>query len=154
MSARGALRRPGVLPPPLRLVAKTQPERDLHEAVAKALRFLVLRPAFWTCFPAGSVPLPARYATKLYRLGLQRGVPDVLLWYDGDSFGIELKRAGATLSRTYTRRTASGALREYAGQADVFPLLEEAGMRIAVCHDVDSVIDQLQAWSIPMRTHA
>jgi hypothetical protein len=33
-------------------------EDDLHAAVARALDLLLLPPAEWTTFPAGSVPLP------------------------------------------------------------------------------------------------
>jgi hypothetical protein len=130
------------------------PEQELHEAVAKALAFLVIPPAQWTTFPAGSVPLPPEFATKLYRLGLARGWPDILLIHQGQTFGLELKRPGASLSATRTVRTRRGSLRVLIGQRDVHPLLEAAGMRIAVCHSVDEAIDQCHAWGIPMRGHS
>lgn len=127
------------------------PEADLHAAVAAALEVLLLPPAAWTTFPAGHMPLPAAYAAKLARLGLKRGIPDILLWHDGRCFGVELKRPGGRLSRTKTRRTRSGALRVIEGQADVFPRLEAAGMKIATCDSVPAVLAALAGWGVPMR---
>jgi hypothetical protein len=138
---------------PFRLTAPVIRELHLHEAVARALAFLVQKPAEWTTFPAGSVPLPPRYAAKLHRMGLQRGWPDILLIYQGSIYGIELKRPGASISKTKWARTQRGGLRELVGQNEMFPRLEAAGMQIAVCRSVDDVIDQLAAWEIPMRGH-
>lgn len=140
-------------PRPFRLRAPVVPEQDLHEAVAKAMTFLVLPPAEWTCFPAGSVPLPARYTAKLYRMGLKRAWPDIQLIYNGRFHGIELKRDGASLSRTRIVRTPSGGVRELIGQVEMHPRLERAGALVAVCRSVDEVVDQLAAWEIPMRGH-
>jgi hypothetical protein len=126
------------------------PEDDFHESVAKALDLLLLPPAEWTTFPAGSVPLPPQFAAKLARLGLKRGWPDVLILH-GRMFGIELKRVGGVLSKTRTVRTRSGALRQLDGQVDVFPRLALAGMEIAVCHSVDEVLSALMRWGVPLR---
>lgn len=126
------------------------PEQDLHESVAKALDRLLLPPAEWTTFPAGSVPLPPQFAAKLARLGLKRGWPDVLVLH-GRMFGIELKRVGGVLSKTRVVRTRSGALRQLDGQVDVFPRLNLAGMEIAVCRSIDEVLDALDVWGVPTR---
>jgi hypothetical protein len=117
--------------------------------VAKALDILLLPPAEWTTFPAGSVPLPPQFAAKLARLGLKRGWPDILILYAGRIYGIELKRQGGTLSKTRTVRTRSGGLRKLEGQDEVFPRLEQAGMTIAVCRSVDDVLDALHDWELP-----
>lgn len=137
----------------LRLEA-AQPEAELHEAVAKAMTFLVLPPAMWTTFPAGNVALPAAAAAKLYRLGLKRGWPDVLVLHAGRIHGLELKRAGGRLSRSYTARTRRGSLVLRDGQASVFPRLQAAGMTIGVATSVDEAMSLLKAWGIPLRpTH-
>lgn len=140
--------RPGV---PFRLSHPDPVEDDLHEAVAKALTLLVLPPAMWTCFPAGNVPLPPAAAAKLARFGLKRGWPDLLVVHAANIYGIELKRRDGTLSRSYLARTRSGSVRWREGQRDVFPKLETAGMKLAVCRSVPDVLAALGGWQIPMR---
>lgn len=136
---------------PFRLVAPVVAETPLHEAVAKALDLLLLPPAVWTCFPAGSVPLPPQFAAKLLRLGLKRGWPDILIVHQG-LFGIEVKREGAKLSKSRMVRTRSGGLRLVEGQAEVFPRLLRAGFTaIAVCDSVPGVLRQVEAWDVPLR---
>ena len=83
-----------------RLVEELQPEDELHASVADALDKLLMPPARWTTFPAGSVPLPPRYAAKLSRLGLKRGWPDIQVVHGGRIVGIELKRRGQALAHT------------------------------------------------------
>lgn len=133
-----------------RLTPYVVPEGNLHEAVAQALDLLVLPPAEWTCFPAGSVPLPPQFAAKLTRMGLKRSWPDLLVLH-GCLHGIELKRVGGDLSRTRMVRSRSGALRMVEGQRDVFPRLEMAGMKLAVCTSVDAVLAALSGWGVPLR---
>jgi hypothetical protein len=140
-------------PARFRLVAPVVPEQDLHESVADALDKLLMPPAQWTCFPAGSVPLPPQFAAKLARMGLKRGWPDVLVLHRR-LIGIELKRRGGRLSRTRIVRTRRGGLRELVGQEDVFPLLEAAGMTIGVCDSLTAVLAFLAAAGVPLRLHA
>lgn len=135
---------------PFRLTASIVPETDLHAQVADALDRLLMPPAEWTTFPAGHVPLPARFAVKLARLGLKRNWPDILVLF-GVLHGIELKRPGETLSRARWVRNRRGTLRYVEGQREVFPRLEAAGMRIAVCDSADAVLDALAGWGIPLR---
>ena len=140
------------VPARFRLRAPVIPEQDLHESVAEALDKLLLPPAMWTCFPAGSVPLPPQFAAKLARMGLKRGWPDVLVLHRR-LIGIELKRRGGRLSRTRLVRGRSGILREVLGQETVFPRLEHAGMTIGVCHSVDEVLAFLAACGVPLRPY-
>ncbi len=149
-AAVSAATAPAAKPRPFRLRAPIVPENDLHASVAEALDRLLLPPAVWTTFPAGSVPLPPQFAAKLSRLGLKRGWPDVLICHHG-IFGIELKRVGGRLSTTRIVRTRRGAPRILDGQADVFPRLIEAGMRIAVCHSIAEVMAALTLWNVPTR---
>jgi len=137
-----------------RLTEDIRPEDELHASVADALDKLLLPPARWTTFPAGSVPLPPRYAAKLARLGLKRGWPDVQVVHAGRIYGIELKRRGGRLSRTRIVRTRRGGLRELVGQEDEFPRLQAAGMVIGVCHSSGEVLTFLAACGVPLRLHA
>lgn len=137
-----------------RLKAPVTPEDQLQETVARALTVLLMPPAMFTHFPAGSVPLPPRFAAKLNRFGLQRGWPDMLVIYGG-IWGLELKSEDGRLSTTRTVRTRRGSLRVLDGQREVFPRLIEAGFRdIAVCRSLDAVLGQLRAWGVPLRASA
>ncbi len=138
---------------PFRLVAPVPLETDLHASVADALDKLLLPPAMWTTLAAGHIQLTGQQAAKLHRLGLKRSWPDLLVLH-GSLYGIELKRPGGKLSRTRTVRTRRGPLRIVEGQRDAFPKLESAGMRIATCDSVASVLAQLREWGIPMRRAA
>ena len=136
-----------------RLVEEIRPEDELHASVADALDKLLLPPARWTTFPAGSVPLPPRYAAKLSRLGLKRGWPDVQIVFGGRIIGVELKRRGGRLSRTRIVRTRRGSLRELVGQEDEFPRLEAAGMTIGVCSSLPAVLAFLASVGVPLRPY-
>ena len=134
------------------LTAPTVPEDDLHASVADLFR-RILQPtvAPWTCFPAGHLPMDARWAVKLHRMGLQPGWPDFLILWNGHLHGIELKRAGAKLSKDRLVRSRKGSLRFVEGQATVFPRLIRAGMSIATCESIDGVMNALNTWGIPHR---
>ena len=126
-------------------------ETELHQAVADALTVLVRPPAEWTTFPAGQVQLPPAAASKLHRLGLKRGWPDILLVHGGRFYGLEIKAADGRLSQTRWVRTKRGRLRLVEGQAAVHPRLERAGMRIAVVRSAEEAIFALADWGIPLR---
>ncbi len=136
---------------PFRLNAPVVPEDSLHEATAKALDLLLLAPAMWTTFPAGNIPLPPQWAAKLYRMGLKRGWPDILVVHESRIIGVELKRIGGVLSKTRTVRTKAGGLRILDGQVDVFGRLRGAGMLIVVCETVDAVLSALAGLDVPLR---
>jgi hypothetical protein len=133
------------------LTAPMTSEQLLHESAARSMDLFLLKPATWTCFPAGNIPLPPQFAQKLSRMGLATGWPDLLYVHDGRIFGIELKASNGRLSRTRTVRTRSGALREIMGQAERHEQLRAAGMQVAVCKSVEDVLAQLRAWGLPLR---
>lgn len=134
-----------------RLTPPPVPEQELHETVAALCQRLVAPPAQWAFYPAGGVQLSPAQAAKLSRMGLRRGWPDFIFVHSGKLYGIELKRRGGRLSKTRIVRTKRGAPRILDGQEDTFPLLEAAGMTIAVCHSAEEVLAQLQEWQIPLR---
>lgn len=136
--------------PPFRLTAPVPPEDDLHAAVADALDALLMPPAEWTTIAVGHVPLPARFAAKLFRLGVKPNWPDILVLHHS-IYGVELKRPGEGLSIARWVRTRRGAPRFIEGQREVFPRLEAAGMQIATCTSVVAVLDALAGWRVPLR---
>ena len=139
------------MPQPFRLRTEIPLERDIHKAVANLLDNCLLAPAAWAPYPAGAAQLSPQQQAAYARVGLKRGWPDILIIYQGKTFGLELKRPGAELSRTRIGRTHSGAPRIYEGQKDVFPKLQAAGMVIGIARSVDEAIAVLQAWGIPLR---
>lgn len=134
-----------------RLTAEVQPERELHRAVVRLLGVILEPSVCWCCYPAGQLQLTVGQTGRLAAAGLKRGFPDLLLWHGGRSYGIELKREGARLSRGYLDRTARGGAIWRAGQEEVFEALRAAGMAIGICRSVDEVVERLRVWGLPMR---
>lgn len=138
----------------LRLVPPDASEDELQACVTAALSVLLLPPAQFSHFPAGGYGLSPAAASRLYRLGMKPGWPDLLIVHNGQLFGIELKTRTGKLSKTRTVHTRSGAARVRVGQVETLAGLQLAGVRIAVCRSVDEVLAQLRAWSVPLRPHA
>src|SRR5215470_1604311 len=76
-----------------RLTAPEPLERDIHEACAQALDRLLSPPAEWWTYPAGAAQLSPQQQARYSRIGLKRGLPDLMVLHGG-LYGIELKRAG------------------------------------------------------------
>ena len=98
------------MPPPFRLRTEIPRERDIHKAVAHLLDNCLLAPAVWAPYPAGAAQLSPQQQAAYARVGLKRGWPDCLVLYQGKTFGLELKRPGAALSRTRVGRTGAFAV--------------------------------------------
>src|SRR5262249_2269600 len=124
---------------------------DIHEACAQALDRLLSPPAEWCTYPAGAAQLSPQQQARYSRIGLKRGLPDLMVLHGG-LYGIELKRCGGKLSKSRMGRTRRGSPRVFIGQDEMFPRLLAAGMvDIAICHSVGEVLDQLARWQIPLR---
>jgi hypothetical protein len=137
-----------------RLTPEIVAERDIHEACASALDRLLCPPAMWFTYPAGAAQLSPQQMARYSRIGLKRGMPDLWFLFRG-VFCIELKRHGGNLSRTRIGRTRRGSPRVLIGQVDVFPALVASGgvQDIAIAHSVDEMLDALERWKIPLRSH-
>ncbi len=150
----GALATPKAKPRPFKLTAPVLPEDDMQAALVRNLDILLLPPAEYTAFPAGNILLDGQQASKLNRMGLRRGWPDILIVHQG-IWGLELKIPGGRLSRTRTVRDRRGRLRTLVGQEEMHPRLLAAGFRgIAVADSLEGALAQLRAWGIPMRRTA
>jgi hypothetical protein len=139
---------------PFRLRAPVTDEDSLQTTIARALDVLLLPPAVWWAMPIGHIPLSGAQAAKLVRIGLKRNLPDLFVLHQGTLHGIELKRAGARLSRTRTVRTRNGGLRVLDGQVEAWPRWQSAGMRLTTAHSLDDVLAYLEAVNVPLRGHA
>ena len=97
----------------------------------------VLRPpAMYTTFPAGWGALNKATAGRLKACGLKMGMPDILVFYHGVTFGIELKGRGGILS---------------AAQKVMHANLRAAGVPVVVCSSVEGVFEFCKAYGLPMR---
>jgi hypothetical protein len=113
---------------------------------------LLLPPAVWFAMPVGHIKLTKAQAARLTEIGLKRGLPDIFVLHQR-LYGVELKRPGGQLSRTRIVRTRRGGLRELAGQRETFPVLEAAGLTIAVCDSLLAVLAFLTACGVPLRPY-
>lgn len=111
-------------------------EDQLHQSVAELLDWVLLPPAFYTTFPAGWGVLSPSMAQRLKRCGLKAGMPDILLFYDGSCYGIELKAGKNAVSRDQTLTITK---------------LSKAGVPVWICHSIDEVVDVLHVTGMPTR---
>jgi len=111
---------------------------------------LLAPPAVWAPYPAGVTELSAKQFAQYSRIGIKRGFPDLLIFYDL-VFGIELKARRGRLSKTRVVHTRRGAPRELIGQEDMFPKLLATGAfgAIEVARSVEDVCRLLDTWHIP-----
>jgi hypothetical protein len=112
-------------------------ESQLHATVADLLKWVLRPPAFATTFPAGWGKLSKATAGRLYASGLQRGMPDILVFPGaGRCIGIELKAPGRYPTPV---------------QRAMHAKLDKAGIKVYVCESVADVIGALNDAQVPFR---
>ena len=115
----------------------TEPtEAQLHATVAQYLDWALMPPAMYTTFPAGWGVLTRATAGRLKGAGLKRGMPDILVFYNGFTLGLELKAWNGELTKV---------------QEEMHVKLLDAGVPVVVCSALDHVIEALQNRGIPLR---
>ncbi len=121
----------GRKPRPRKAPTVTPKEIELHMAVAHLLRKHA-NPAWrWTHVPSGELR-DVRVATKLKRMGTQRGWPDFILVSPAGKFhALELKRLGGRLSEA---------------QQDFQTWAAARGISHSVAENMDQVIAVLNFW--------
>jgi hypothetical protein len=120
----------------LKLTATQIPEESIQRTAADLLDRCLLWPAVWTHFPAGGYSLGPAASAKLKRAGLKAGMPDIIIWFEGRTVGIELKRVGGYRSKA---------------QREMHPRLEQAGVPVYLCRTPESVLDALLREHIPVQ---
>ncbi len=112
-----------------------RPEQALQRAIVGYLSWALAPPAIFTSFPAGGGGRVRGAVLK--GTGLRAGMPDILIFYDGHTWGLELK-AGTGLSEA---------------QKALHPLLRAAGVHVAVIESVEELQAMLTGpwWPIPIR---
>lgn len=122
-------------------------EQDLQIAVAKALGYLLLPPAWFTAIPAGGGG--KMRGAILKGMGYFPGTADLLLTWPVESEVWNKLKFPAIGWCELKSATGRQSPEQIAFQARV----EAVGHRYALCRSLDSVIDQLAAWGVPTRAH-
>jgi hypothetical protein len=91
---------------------RAAPEQALQRQVAAYLSWALAPPAWFTAFPAGGGGWTRGKILK--GMGLKAGVPDIVIYYEGKAFFLELKAPKGVLSvtqkRTHDELRAAGCL--------------------------------------------
>jgi hypothetical protein len=113
---------------------RATPEADLQKQLFDAMRVLMPHGAFYTHFPMGGGGF--WHGMRMKRLGAVRGVPDVLIIWEGKTFWLELKSPDGTLSLE---------------QRCVGEDLRKAGCRVEVARSVGQALGHIRSFGIPLR---
>lgn len=125
----------------LETVGPRRPPRGKEEASLQVrlmadLEWLLPPGAFAWHTPNGGSRDP-REGANLKRQGVKAGIPDILICWAGKIFGLELKAQSGRISDS---------------QAEVFPLLRAAGMRIEIARSHGEAIERIREMGIPLRS--
>jgi hypothetical protein len=111
---------------------RSRPEDAIQRAVFQHIRARGVPGLVAIHVPNGGYRRPVE-AKILAGLGVTAGAPDVLLWYAGKSFALELKSENGRVSEE---------------QADLLRRLSETGVVTAVAHSIDQAIRYLESWCL------
>lgn len=112
-------------------------EAALQRAVIRWLDLALVQPA--TVVHVPNNPRNAIAGRNLKAMGLKKGAPDLLIFAQGKSIGIELKKEGGRTSDE---------------QLAMLALLRECGVHTAVCRSLLDVAETLEAAGIKTRATA
>lgn len=94
---------------------------------------LTARPGVLWFHPANGGRRDKSEAAKLKAMGVQPGIPDLMLVADGQTYGLELKTATGRLSQD---------------QSAMLDALAAAGVTVAVSHGLDDALVILRQWGL------
>src|SRR5215831_15408002 len=109
---------------------RRQPEAQLQRSVLEHLRWRGVSGLFVFHYPAGGWRSLIE-AAIFKSLGVVAGVPDLLLVYQGQLYGLELKTAYGRLTPT---------------QIDTQQRMRGAGAIIATAVEIDAALERLEGW--------
>lgn len=132
-------------------------EDALHQACAGYLNARLLPPAWWTTFPAGGGGKDR--GSRLKRMGMKAGVPDLLIFVKKYLARSELKYLARSelLAPTYESLSAYGIeLKTKKGvissvQSRTHQDMITAGFQISVARSLEDLKQTLDVWRIPLR---
>ena len=107
-------------------------EEGVQRAVVDHLRWRHVPGLVWG-HPANGGARSKSEAGRLKAMGVVAGLPDLLLWHGGKSYGLELKANAGRVSDE---------------QRSMLQRLTLAGMYVAVAFEVDEAVGQLETWGL------
>jgi hypothetical protein len=111
---------------------KRRPEQQLQRAVLEHLAWRGV-PNLWWCHVPNGGYRTAVEAAIFKSLGLIPGVPDLLLVYRGQTYGLELKTQGGRLSPT---------------QIATHEWMRQAGAIVETANGIDEALACLELWQL------
>ncbi len=120
---------------PFRLKTPRVPEHDIQEQVCRVLRLALGSEVFWSSLDHANARNAKAGAMRKAR-GVRAGLPDMEFVFRGQYHGIELKAADGALSPI---------------QIETHSRIKTAGGKIATCNSVETVLEKLREWNIPIR---
>lgn len=126
---------------------RDSPEDALQRSVVAYLRLALPKEAVWWATPNGGYRDPVT-AALLQAAGVEPGIPDLFVLFEGRLIGVELKAP--------PKRLKSGKLSQAKGrlsnaQKVMIPRLAQAGCPTLVCQSLDEVQQGLAALGVPLR---
>jgi hypothetical protein len=112
-----------------------RPEQEIHKAVVSHLNWRAMPGVFFFHPPNGGYR--SKIEGAIFKgLGVKRGVPDLIIFYSGQIFGLELKASHGRLSPSQTK-----CLND----------MEVAGARTSIAHSIDEALVTLECWGVLRR---
>lgn len=112
-----------------------RPEQEIHRNVVAHLNWRAM-PGVFFFHPANGGRRSKVEAAIFKGLGVKSGVPDLIIFYRAQIFGLELKA-------TYGRLSPS--------QRQCLDAMEVAGARTAIAHSLDEALVTLECWGVLRR---
>jgi hypothetical protein len=116
---------------------RKRPEDGIQRAVLEHLRLRGPRTAYYFHVANGGGRLPVE-AAILRGLGVQAGVPDLIIIHDGKTYGLELKADGSKPTKF---------------QIEAQDAMRTAGAEVAVAVGLDAALQQLERWQLLRGRH-
>ena len=112
-----------------------RPEQQIHKAVVSHLNWRAMPGVFFFHPPNGG--FRSKTEAAIFKgLGVKSGVPDLIIFYKAQIFGLELKA-------TYGRLSPSQRL--------CMDAMELAGARVSIAHSLDEALITLECWGVLRR---
>lgn len=123
---------------PKRFTLNGDPDEDaIQQSIAELLEWVLPPEVAWSHFPAGGYALSRAAQARLYRLGLKRGYPDLMICYPiRKTLWLEVKTPRGVLTRQQKDRHAQ---------------LQALGHTVVVVRKLDDALQALWTYGVPIR---
>jgi hypothetical protein len=126
---------------------RRRPEDSFQRSVCAFLEIALPHDATWFAVPNGGVRSPIE-AAIMKGLGVKAGAPDILCFWSGRGFAIELKRPPVVLK---SGKVSSAKPDVSDAQEAMHARLQAAGVPVCVAQSLEAVADFLVGEGVPLR---